>query len=296
MTLQAWLEIWLTTYIDPLKAPSTGAGYRQALKKLQVSFLGQNLADVAALEVQREINRIGATTPRQAQICLVALRSALKRARQHGYIVENPAAEIEQPNIRKKEAAYLDAAALRALLDASEGTRSYRAILLMAALGLRRGEALGLQYGDLIDGHARIRRQLTARGVLAELKTPASRRVLALPEDLRAALGDGAPGDQVCAVSPSKLRRDLNKAAAAAQCGHVTPHMLRHTFASLAISSGVQMRVLQSLMGHAHFDVTADTYSHVYRPDMDAAAKIIYARMQTPNHLVYGVGARLEIV
>lgn len=292
MLLCEWLELWLATYIDPLRAPSTGAGYRQALKKLSPPFLGQKLTDIAALEVQREINRIGANTPRQAQICLVALRSALKRAKKLGYVAENPAAETEQPRTRKREAAYLDAAALRALLREAEKARSYRAILLMAVLGLRRGEALGLQYGDITEGHARIRRQRTARGALADLKTPASRRVLALPEELLPILGTGKAEQQVCEVSATQLRRDLSAAAAAAGVGHVTPHMLRHTYASLAISGGVQMRVLQSLMGHAHYEVTADTYSHIYRPDMDAASRIIYHSMQQKPHY----GARLEIV
>lgn len=292
MTLQAWIELWLDTYIIPLRAASTAAGYRTALGKLTTTFLSQNLGDISAFACQREINRIAATTPRQAQICLVALRSALKRAQRTGQIAHNPALDVEQPRTEKREARYLDADELQALLRAAAPTAAYRAVILMALLGLRRGEALGLRYGDIHHGHAHITQQRNAKGQLVRLKTKASRRVLPITDELCALLGHGAADDLVCTVSPSKLRRDLGRAAAAARLQHVTPHMLRHTYASLAIHEGVSMRILQSLMGHAHYDVTADTYSHVYRPDVDAAGQKVIFRIHPPPHY----GARLEIV
>ena len=293
MLLREWLETWLETYIDPLRAPSTAAGYRQALKKLPTPFLSQKLDAVTAFDCQRVINQVAAETPRQAQICLVVLRSALKRAQRLGMVQHNPAGDVEAPKHEKSAPKYLDLCELQALLRAAERTKSHKAILLMAALGLRRGEALGLCYGDLRGEHAHITRQRNAKGQMVPLKTRASRRVLPVAPDLRRQLGTGAPAAPVCDVSARILAQDLAKAAAEAGVGHVTPHMLRHTFASQAISGGVNMRLLQSLMGHAHFEVTADTYSHVYRPDLDAAGIKVCGRLlpEVPRHV-----ARLEIV
>lgn len=282
MTLSDWIEIWLETYVQPLRAANTAKGYRYALARMTPAFLAQELNDITAIDCQREINRMAAVTPRQAQIALVALRQALKRAARGGYIAHSPAADIEAPLHEKRDIEYLTPDQLIALLRAAAPLPSYRALVLMALMGLRRGEALGLRYGDIRDGHAHITHQLDASGCLVKLKTRASRRVLPVPDDLLALLGEGAEGDFVARVPMRRLYGDLKMALSDADLPHITPHGLRHTYATLAIHEGVSMRILQSLMGHAHFGVTADTYAHVYRPDLDAAGRQISERI-TPH-------------
>lgn len=285
MTLNAWIEIWLETYVEPLRAANTAKGYRYALARLSPSFLAQELSAITAIDCQREINRMAATTPRQAQIALVGLRQALKRAVRTGYAPLNPIAEIEAPVSEKKDICYLTPEQLIALLREAAPLPAFRAIACMSLLGLRRGEALGLRYGDIRDGHVHITQQLDAAGNLVPLKTKASRRVLPLTEDLQELLGNGCESDFVCRVTMRRLYADLKTALSAADLPHVTPHGLRHTYATLAIHEGVSMRILQSLLGHAHFGVTADTYAHVYRPDLDAAGRQISERI-TPHMAV----------
>ena len=271
MTLESWIFEWIATWVEPLRAASTAKGYHYALGRLSASFLARELNELTPTECQREINRMAAKTPRQAQIALVGLRMALKRAVRLGYISHNPAAETEAPAAEKREIRYLTPEQLIALLRAAAPLPSYRAIVCMALMGLRRGEALGLCYGSITGGHAHIVQQRNAQGQLVKLKTRASRRVLPVPPDLQRLLGDGDPDAFVCPVTCKTLYSDLKTALRAAQLPPITPHGLRHTYASMAIHEGVNMRVLQSLLGHAHFSVTADTYAHVYNPDMDAA-------------------------
>lgn len=52
-------------------------------------------------------------------------------------------------------------------------------------------------------------------------------------------------------------------------------HDLRHTYASLARSSGADLKTLQVVMGHSSITVTADLYSHLYDDELDKVAKIL---------------------
>jgi integrase len=54
-----------------------------------------------------------------------------------------------------------------------------------------------------------------------------------------------------------------------------TFHVLRHTYASLMLESGVDLKVISGLLGHSTIRITADTYTHVAkRVDQTAAAKL----------------------
>ena len=53
----------------------------------------------------------------------------------------------------------------------------------------------------------------------------------------------------------------------------VTVHDLRHTAASLAISSGANIKVIQRMLGHASADMTLDVYGHLYESDLDSVAQ-----------------------
>ena len=79
----------------------------------------------------------------------------------------------------------------------------------------------------------------------------------------------------------------LDRALIRADLPRVTLHGLRHTMAAVAAEEDVQVKILQSLMGHAHYQTTADIYAHVnQRPRIEAARTIVRAL----------IGARLEIV
>ena len=62
---------------------------------------------------------------------------------------------------------------------------------------------------------------------------------------------------------PSNLVSEFHKALQRAELPKINFHKLRHTCASLLISQGVHMRVIQDLLGHSDFYLTMNTYSHV---------------------------------
>lgn len=67
----------------------------------------------------------------------------------------------------------------------------------------------------------------------------------------------------------------FDPAAAAVGLGGLTPHEMRHTAASLAVSAGANVKVVQRLLGHASAAVTLDIYADLFDEDLDAVATML---------------------
>jgi integrase len=170
------------------------------------------------------------------------------------------------------------------LFDSTQGDRLHALWILLGTAGLRRGEALGLEWADvdLDGGRVSVRQTLQRRRgagfVLVPPKTPRSRRsvlltglaVIALREHRcrqTAKFGDdsrfvftnrtGGPLDG------SRATTGLAKALLEAGLPRVRVHDLRHTTASVLLEMGVHPKIVQDLLGHSTIAVTMDTYSHV---------------------------------
>ena len=190
---------------------------------------------------------------------------------------------------------------LAAFLGHVSDDRLYALWRLLAMTGMRRGEALGLAWedGDMEAGSVTIRRAwIPVNGVaqFSEPKSRRSRRTIALDpvtlEVLRfhaahqadeqtdwaegyAAAGlvftrpDGRP---LVPWAVSKAFREHSKAALLPP---IPLHGLRHTYATLALASGVNPRIVSGRLGHATVALTLDVYSHVLpQADREAAEKI----------------------
>ena len=161
--------------------------------------------------------------------------------------------------------------------------------VLLVGTGLRRGEALALTWADVdLDGSAvRVAGTLSRVGgqlVVTAPKTVKSRRVVPLPAPVVSALrahrvrqaaerlhagSSWQDLDVVFAThcgtptDPRNALRSLVEAAKRAGLEDVGLHTLRHSAATALIASGAHMRVVQELLGHSSFAITADVYAHV---------------------------------
>ncbi len=63
-----------------------------------------------------------------------------------------------------------------------------------------------------------------------------------------------------------------------AELQNITPHDLRHTCASLAVSAGVNVLAFQRMLGHTSAKITLDTYADLFDDDLDAVAATLHAR------------------
>jgi integrase len=184
-----------------------------------------------------------------------------------------------------------------ALLDASAGDPWWHAYVAVAiTLGLRPGEVLGLRWEDVDlkpGGTLRVRHSLKA-GELAELKTQKSRRTLALPAAVLAALRDlkrdqaaqrlrlGGAWQEHDLVLPgpdgSPCTRSRAETGFAALCERAglgtgwTRYATRHTWVSQLSNAGVDIEVIADGAGHANSNVTRTVYRHALADKISAAA------------------------
>lgn len=182
----------------------------------------------------------------------------------------------------------------RQLLDLADASGRYRAlILLLGFCGLRWGEATGLLVRDVDFENRRIRIGRSATWVGSEVRTgtPKSNtpRQVGMPNLVADALRRQAEGkDPDDLLFPSESGGYLRQQSAAK--GHrgwfataversgvpsLRIHDLRHTAASIAISSGASPKYVQRMLGHKYASTTLDTYADLYDSDVDRVAESV---------------------
>ncbi len=148
---------------------------------------------------------------------------------------------------------------------------------LMIATGLRVGETCALRPCDfdVWSGALRVRGK-GARERTVFVVNERLARLLARHAAARAALeGPGCAlflNDAGRPLTPANVRLRLRRLADAAGAGRVTPHMLRHTSATLHLERGVDIRFVQRLLGHASI-ATTEIYAHVADEALKEAMK-----------------------
>ena len=91
------------------------------------------------------------------------------------------------------------------------------------------------------------------------------------------------------AATDKMIEAALDAAIDRAEVRRITIHGMRHTMAATAATSGIPIKTLQSILGHAQYSTTADIYAHVDRTAVINAAKAI------TEATIIGICARLEI-
>lgn len=164
--------------------------------------------------------------------------------------------------------------------------------LVLAGSGLRIGELLGLGRYDVTylgPGSIKVERQRLQSGVLAPLKSKASRRVVPIGrrvvDGLTAHLGEWPGTDEALFVDelgrPLTYTRWKKLLAAAAEDAGVdmTSHDFRHFAASALISGGASVKQVQAFLGHASAVITLRTYAHLFPGDEDRTRDVLDAAL-----------------
>jgi integrase len=305
LTVGQYLDRWVTTRIPGTVSVRTEEIYARVIRLYVSRHLGKirlnklTPTDVNAMMIALEKQGLSPSTKRMAR---ATLRRALRMAEQDGLITRNVAAIAEGPKMDLREGRTLTPEQAQIFLNAVTGNRLEAAYVLALALGLRRGEIIGLSWSDieLVDDTVvlTIRRQLVRdrTGVhLSELKTKGSRRTLHLSAPLVHVLESHRVNqDAEAAIRGPRWRNDWNliftsthgtpldpewfgktvsKITTSAGLGHWSMHELRHSCASLLIAMEVPLEVIAEQMGHASIRVTKDVYGHLLPGSKAKAAK-----------------------
>ncbi len=221
----------------------------------------------------------------------------LKYAQKTGKITKNVALEFKRgqdiPQQTERERRYLT---LAELLRLAKATGRFETLTLVLGLcGLRFGEAAALRRKHVGDRELTIRASathVTGKGILESDTTKSSKRArhVPVPGPVWERLKTELPDDPSALVFPrfwggilpiEEYRLAFDKACAEVGIEGLTPHGLRHTTASLAISAGANVKVVQRMLGHASAAMTLDLYGHLLDDDLAAVADALCKATQT---------------
>ena len=310
---QFLLDEWLPTVKGTLR-PTTHASYTMLAKQHIIPRLGnlplQKLsagvinALYAHLAEHGRVHGGGALSASSVRRVHAVLHRSCHDAVRWGRLTVNPVDAADPPKVSAEHTEKLPAwsgAQLGAFLRHVADDRLFALWRLLAMTGMRRGEALGLQWADLDMAAGTIsicRAWIPVNGVpqMSEPKTRRGRRTLALDPTTMEALKAHAArqadeqsewqeawvdssfvftrenGEPLHPWKVSKAFREHLKAAALPA---IPLHGLRHSYATLALSSGVNPRIVSARLGHSTVALTLDVYSHVLpQQDRDAAEAI----------------------
>ena len=196
-TLADYAAAWLDTERAALargrskRRPTTLASHDLVLRRYVLPHLGAKpLGRIGRDDVERMLDRLAdqglrAGTLRHARVTLSVVLGAAHRAGLVALPLATERVEVPRAHVERRPHVVLDAAQVAALLTELSGERWEGPVALMATLGLRRGEALGLGWSevDLDAGRVTIRRSLvmvSGAPTLGEPKTRSGVRTLAL--------------------------------------------------------------------------------------------------------------------
>ena len=289
MPFGEWIDFWYQYFSSPKLRPTTQATYENriyghiipSIGKIPISKLTQNDLQQFYAKLKRTGRKVNVelkgtgVSDRMVRSCHALCRSSLEKAVEEGLITRNPSIGCKLPPKKNGEMKVLTQNEIVRLLNQAYDEGYYEMFLLELTTGMRRGEILGLKWRDLNleTGELNIKRQLTTKGISVP-KTKSSIRTILLPPDMLDLLQDMKKTAKYDWIFPSPVKEGEPRNPTAitkrfrlmlerAHCKHVRFHDLRHTFATMALENGMDVKTLSAMIGHVSSETTLNIYSHV---------------------------------
>ena len=302
-TVARWLRTWYDLYAKQNIRRSTQLQYTYFMRDLVIPRIGEvPLSQLTGLRLQmlyQELRTSGRThpqrhagqglSPKTVRSVHLFLHAALEQAVRAGVIAKNPTAECKPPKLERKEMKVIQAEQIGDYLQAAAERNVLPLFFLELTTGLRRGELLALLWSDLDMQNRSISvtksvSRLNGELVVSKPKTQHSIRTLLIPQqavDLLVQEHNLHPKNPYMFPSPTtetmyspetvaRIHKRILRDAGLEDCRF---HDLRHTFATLALQNGVDIKTLSGMLGHYSSGFTLDTYTHVTRKMQEEAAE-----------------------
>ena len=227
---------------------------------------------------------------------LVTLGQILSYSVRHKYLDHNPLKEAERPrgqgkrnqkdDLEGEKIKVLNTSQISDLLAQVQSSK-YRTLFMLAIFsGARQGELLGLKWSDVDWEISQIHIQRTfSKGRFFTPKTKTSKRKIDLGPSVLTELKKwklACPKNKLDLIFPNKAGEPINysnmvqrhflPALQGAELPRVRFHDLRHSYASLMINQGENIKYIQTQLGHSSPTVTLNVYAHLMKPTNQEAA------------------------
>ena len=291
MTYKQWLSEWLELYVKPLKR-RTYERYKDICNLHIIGVLGNyEIDELTPLVLQKHVNEVmangnhkngGELSANTVNGIITVIQSSLKRANELGIAKTYHAGAIQRPKVEETEVKCFTVkeqkAIEKAVLNAPK--RKMLGVVVTLYTGVRIGELLALDFSS-VDMH---KRTITVKETCYESKdkdgrfakitdTTKSHRTRVIPfpkqllpifKELKAHSKSGyvienVKGEQ---MSVRSYQKSFEKLIDKLGVSKLSFHALRHTFATRALESGMDVKTLSEVLGHKSATVTLNRYAH----------------------------------
>lgn len=315
-TVQSWIKLWYEVYAEPRLREKTKDYYLNYIDNHIIPRIGRiPMEKLTTIQIQKFYNDLqkngriqryehielkdkGLST-RVVRGIHTLLNNCLEQAVAERIILTNPAKGCKLPKLEKKEMKILPQEKIGPYLAEAEERGLLAAYYLELTTGLRRGELLALLWTDLDIENKTISvtkqvNRIKGKLVVSQPKTQNSVRTLAIPQqavDLLVEEHKKHPRNPYMFPSPKtgtmfdpdSFRHTHDKILKAIGAEHIRFHDLRHTFATLSLKNGVDVKNLSGALGHYSAGFTLSTYTHatvdMKRDAADAIGDVISLAM-----------------
>lgn len=275
-----YAEEWFRVYKEGRVKPTTAGNYRTILEwHLYPAWGETRLDEITTKGIQEFLNTKKDKSHKTIQEILTLFKSILESAKQDRLIEFNPADDhrLMIPSTRKKVREALPMEAVQEIIANLDklGTMDRRYMALAIFTGMRRGEIIGLKWGDidLEENILHVRRNVTfPKGTndpyIGTTKTESGvRDIPIMPMLLDYLTPGGEPdayvvGDEKKPITFSIHRRMMERIRRTIDLHGASSHVFRHSFATMLNDAGASVKTIQSIIGQKDFKTTADRYCH----------------------------------
>ena len=303
ITLEEWLKEWMRVYKKPYISPRTYQGYVEKSKTILEHLGNMQLQKIELYHLQKFISDLQneGKSPKSLRHYSI-LKMCFDDAIMCRHISLNPTRNLKLPSMRRKELNIMTKEEQLVFEGFMKKYRMGTAYIVLANTGLRAGELSGLTWKDVDfenkalyvrrgmqkittydDDFNKIKRERKVTDVKTEnsyrvvpmldkvvrILQEYKKKVQAEQEEL-AELGEGFKDDDFIfktkynhPITSEYLRKTCQGICKSNNFRKVGIHELRHTFATRSIEAGIDLRVLQEILGHASYSTTADIYVHI---------------------------------
>jgi len=307
-TVASWVKTWYELYSKPNIREATQERYWNHIRYHIIPEIGQiKLTKLTSRDVQRMYNNVrdhgrvsrgsGDKRPQSLTASYVIslhrmFKMCLERAVTEQLLLRNPCDNVVLPKNDKKEIKILKPEHIKAYLAEAEKHGVLPMFFLELCSGLRKGELVALLWSDLDVERKTIsisKQAVRVKGGGVKTTTPktaTSIRVESIPQEaVDLLLKEHEKHPENIYMFPSPVTGGMYYPDAVARLHtrmlkslgleHTRFHALRHTFATLALQNGVDIRTVSGMLGHADPGFTLRTYTHATNPMQVQAAETV---------------------
>ena len=287
-------EDWLESKKTNIRE-TTWAVYECHVRRHLSAFNQLKINRITTADIEKLINgfQVQAVNILTIRKTLTVLGQILKYAVRHRYLAYNPFLDAERPrrrqdsDIEETKIRILNPDEIGRLLDAIEKPKYKMFVQLAIMSGARQGELFGLKWSDIDWQSNQIHVQRTFNNFRwYKPKSKASDRKIDLGPSTMTALKRWRmaclPNELNLVFSTSSglpisranfMKQVFDPALEETGIGHIRFHDLRHTFASLLIEQGENIKYIQTQLGHSSPKMTLEIYAHLMKPANPESAK-----------------------